>query len=558
MATDVGSGAFISLWGERGRWLVLVASAGSILVGLPLMFTPPLALVLDISLSLPHLWLVYRFWRQPGRWDIAVAVTVGLLFLVLAGAALLGALTGKPPLWEIALRVALVLCQPTIVVGAILAERSLPVVPSPARPADPRWLALACVSAVVATLFAALYLNMETRRLAQVLWSLPFLLPYFIILLSLRKEPRKLGLGLAVGLGCLGAIGGSVHLLTSLGWRGGFLQLGFWVMLALSHGLMAVAALCARPVEATPVPETAAGEQPLRSGWWWTTRTMIWFSLVVLAITLLLSFLDLADRGARVPGGWWWTLGMITAPYVVILVLFAREQPRAGLAMAAGWGAMAAILWLSIAPMGFHTRYATSSGFVSVFGPLLALGQVLLVVSAGVAYSRLRRAAGKSGQVVASLLAPVMLGLVAFVWLTSPVGERSVPRTLSGGRNESSAVGSVRTIVTAQFTYAATYPERGFAPTLATLGPPPRGEPTSPEAVDFIDMNLAAGERAGYRFILVPAPPDESGKINAFVVHARPLEFERTGVRSFRSDESGIIRFTVEDRLAHEDDPPLH
>jgi hypothetical protein len=39
--------------------------------------------------------------------------------------------------------------------------------------------------------------------------------------------------------------------------------------------------------------------------------------------------------------------------------------------------------------------------------------------------------------------------------------------------NEASAAGSIRTIVTAQVTYASLYPERGFAPDLATLGPDP-------------------------------------------------------------------------------------
>jgi hypothetical protein len=41
--------------------------------------------------------------------------------------------------------------------------------------------------------------------------------------------------------------------------------------------------------------------------------------------------------------------------------------------------------------------------------------------------------------------------------------------------NEASAVGMIRTIVVAEVTYAATYPQRGYAPDLATLGPDVRG-----------------------------------------------------------------------------------
>ena len=40
--------------------------------------------------------------------------------------------------------------------------------------------------------------------------------------------------------------------------------------------------------------------------------------------------------------------------------------------------------------------------------------------------------------------------------------------------NESSAVGSIRTLVTAEVAYSATYPAKGYAHNLAALGPDPR------------------------------------------------------------------------------------
>jgi hypothetical protein len=42
-----------------------------------------------------------------------------------------------------------------------------------------------------------------------------------------------------------------------------------------------------------------------------------------------------------------------------------------------------------------------------------------------------------------------------------------------------------------------------------------------------------------------------------YVLTAQPDEFGRTGTRSFYTDESGVIRYTNENRPATQDDPPL-
>jgi hypothetical protein len=555
MSAEPEIGPNSSTSSQRGARLVFWASVGSLLTGLPLIFTPPLAIFLDVTLSLPHLWLIYRFARSPKRWDIPVAVLIGLIYILLAAAPLLAGWQERQPLWELALRAGLLLCQPLIVVGAVLAEGGLAPVAQVARPAHPRWLAIARVAAIFATIFAGLLLNADTRRPVQILWTLPFLLPYLIILVSLRKEPRKLGLGLAVGLGLLGAGGGGAALLLQIGHHGSLLELGFWGLLTLLHAVMVLATLCARPVEAAPA-EPLPGEVPLGDPWLKTVRAVIWLSLFVLLVALLLTFLDLTDPVVRVPAGWFCILALLAAPYVAILILLKRGHCHLGLATAAAWGAIGVILWLAIAPLGLHTRYAPGSGFISVAGMILSMAHLIMTVSAGGAYSRLGRAP-YDGRVVLGWFAPVLFGLCLIVWVTSPAGERSVPRQLGGGMNESSAVGSIRTIITGQVTYYTTYPDRGFAASLSLLGPPPEGQQPSPEAADYIDFNLAQGEKNGYRFTLVPGPPDPSGKISTFVVHARPIVYERTGLRSFRGDDSGIIRFTAEDRLVTEADPPI-
>ena len=65
--------------------------------------------------------------------------------------------------------------------------------------------------------------------------------------------------------------------------------------------------------------------------------------------------------------------------------------------------------------------------------------------------------------------------------------------------NEASAVGSLRTLNTAEITYNTTYPNVGFACTLAAMGGSGSGTATS-AAAGLIDANLASGTKSGYSF----------------------------------------------------------
>jgi len=117
--------------------------------------------------------------------------------------------------------------------------------------------------------------------------------------------------------------------------------------------------------------------------------------------------------------------------------------------------------------------------------------------------------------------------------------------------NEASAVGSLRTINTAQVTYSATYPDRGFAADLATLGSDPK-HPTenSDSYAGLLDNSLAnpgcaAGkwcEKSGYRFTTKAICG--LGTCNDYVAIATPVSMQ-TGSRSFCSTSDGIIRFRV-------------
>jgi type II secretory pathway pseudopilin PulG len=117
--------------------------------------------------------------------------------------------------------------------------------------------------------------------------------------------------------------------------------------------------------------------------------------------------------------------------------------------------------------------------------------------------------------------------------------------------NEASAVGTIRTVDTAQVTYASTYADKGFAPDLATLGPDPSGGAApSADHADLIDTALgnpnctkgAWCEKSGYRFTLTSVCIQQ--QCSEYVVTGTPLSSD-TGTRNFCSTTDGVIRFQV-------------
>ena len=117
--------------------------------------------------------------------------------------------------------------------------------------------------------------------------------------------------------------------------------------------------------------------------------------------------------------------------------------------------------------------------------------------------------------------------------------------------NEASAATSIRTVNTAQVTYSSSYPQRGFAHDLATLGPDPRGLTTSSaEHASFIDSTLGnasctAGAwctKSGYQFIINTVCKKQTCK--EYVVVGTPAG-NNTGTRSFCSTSDGVVRYRV-------------
>ncbi len=144
-----------------------------------------------------------------------------------------------------------------------------------------------------------------------------------------------------------------------------------------------------------------------------------------------------------------------------------------------------------------------------------------------------------------------LLIVVAIILIIAAIAIPNLLRSRMAA-NEASAVGSVRTINTAEVTYASTYPNKGFAASLDILG----GTAGTDAEAGLIDDVLAGGAKSGYTFTAPGADPI-NGANTTYTVTARPATFGTTGTRSFFSDQSGVIRYNTADAPADVSSDPL-
>jgi len=116
--------------------------------------------------------------------------------------------------------------------------------------------------------------------------------------------------------------------------------------------------------------------------------------------------------------------------------------------------------------------------------------------------------------------------------------------------NESSAASSIRSVNTAQVTYASMFPQVGYSATLGALGGPAVG--CAPPALSTVAQACLIDEilsgngvpplvKSGYRFGMgagaVVGPP-----LATYNVTATPVGLGTSGQKMFCSDESGVLR----------------
>jgi prepilin-type N-terminal cleavage/methylation domain-containing protein len=127
------------------------------------------------------------------------------------------------------------------------------------------------------------------------------------------------------------------------------------------------------------------------------------------------------------------------------------------------------------------------------------------------------------------LIVVAIIGIIAAIAIPNLLKSRQAA-------NEASAIGSTRTIGTAQATYQSTRGlGRNFAQDLTQLGPPPAGD-------GQIDATLAAGQKSGFNFVC--AGTDQAAGVPSFFnTTADPISTGTfgTGNRAFASNETYVI-----------------
>ena len=132
-----------------------------------------------------------------------------------------------------------------------------------------------------------------------------------------------------------------------------------------------------------------------------------------------------------------------------------------------------------------------------------------------------------------------LLIVVAIILIIAAI---AIPNLLKSkmAANESSAVGSVRTINTAEVTFSVSCPTIGYSVALADLN----GGGGCVAGVGIIDPSLSAGNKSGYTMAEVGGGA-VAGVNTTYTTSATPQTVGTTGQRMFCSDQTGVIRYTL-------------
>jgi len=104
----------------------------------------------------------------------------------------------------------------------------------------------------------------------------------------------------------------------------------------------------------------------------------------------------------------------------------------------------------------------------------------------------------------------------------------------SPAANESSAVGSLRSLYLANLAYAKDHPAEGY---------PQHLNDVAPQLVP--GDGLAVGEKSGYRFSYSVSGLERGRRYEAYEISADPDVPGKTGNRHFFMDETGIVRVST-------------
>jgi type IV pilus assembly protein PilA len=137
-----------------------------------------------------------------------------------------------------------------------------------------------------------------------------------------------------------------------------------------------------------------------------------------------------------------------------------------------------------------------------------------------------------------------LLIVVAIILIIAAIAIPNLMRSKMAA-NESSAVGSLRTINTAQVTYSTNYPSIGYAAALGTLGGTSAATcatTATSAAACLIDTTLSTGTKSGYNFTVGGTSGTPAV---VYTSQAAPVVVGQSGQRYFCSDQSGVIEYNL-------------
>jgi type IV pilus assembly protein PilA len=221
-----------------------------------------------------------------------------------------------------------------------------------------------------------------------------------------------------------------------------------------------------------------------------------------------------------------------------------------------------------------HTSGKAIASLVCGIFTLFFPAAIAAIILGHLSLSEIRKSAGRIGGQGIAITGLVLgyLGLV-IIPLILIVAAIAIPNLLRAraAANEAAAVSSLRSINTAAMVYATSF-ENGFPSSLEVLGRPSAGEANCNRAA-ILDMSLASGRKNGYSFTYTPQFPDGAGApvispkaaakgctaggASGYTVTAEPMQRNTTGMRSFYTDQSGVIRFSRHGESATVESPPL-
>jgi type IV pilus assembly protein PilA len=147
-----------------------------------------------------------------------------------------------------------------------------------------------------------------------------------------------------------------------------------------------------------------------------------------------------------------------------------------------------------------------------------------------------------------------LLIVVAIILIIAAIAIPNLLRSRMAA-NEASAVGSLRTINTAEVTFSTTYPSVGFASLGALGGAAPCTTATSTNAC-LIDSTLSnTTVKSGYNFAINNL--NGAPVIVTYNATAVPTVVGQSGQRGFFTDQSGVIRYDPTGAVPSNSSPAL-